>query len=86
MAVLTPQQEDFPRWYQDVLTKAKLAENGPAHPLPYRVAVGPDNLGGLGCRDSGVEHVLDARCALGVGEGPPGPDDQQRRQAFPPIS
>lgn len=30
MAVLTPQNEDFPRWYQDVLTKAKLAENGPA--------------------------------------------------------
>ena len=30
MAVLTPQHEDFPRWYQDVLTKAKLAENGPA--------------------------------------------------------
>jgi prolyl-tRNA synthetase len=30
MAVLTPQQDDFPRWYQDVLTKAKLAEPGPA--------------------------------------------------------
>jgi prolyl-tRNA synthetase len=30
MAVLTPQQEDFPRWYQDVLNKAKLAENGPS--------------------------------------------------------
>jgi prolyl-tRNA synthetase len=30
MAVLTPQHEDFPRWYQDVLTKAKLADNGPA--------------------------------------------------------
>jgi prolyl-tRNA synthetase len=30
MPVLTPQLEDFPRWYQDVLTKAKLAENGPA--------------------------------------------------------
>jgi prolyl-tRNA synthetase len=30
MAVLTPQHEDFPRWYQDVITKAKLAENGPA--------------------------------------------------------
>lgn len=29
MAVLTPQRDDFPRWYQDVLTKAKLAENGP---------------------------------------------------------
>jgi prolyl-tRNA synthetase len=27
---LTPQADDFPRWYQDVLTKAKLAENGPA--------------------------------------------------------
>jgi prolyl-tRNA synthetase len=30
MAVLTAQQDDFPRWYQDVLTKAKLAETGPA--------------------------------------------------------
>ncbi|RDH79184.1 proline--tRNA ligase [Mycolicibacterium moriokaense] len=30
MAVLTAQQQDFPRWYQDVLAKAKLAENGPA--------------------------------------------------------
>jgi len=28
-SVLTPQAEDFPRWYQDVLTKAELAENGP---------------------------------------------------------
>ena len=27
--VLTPQSEDFPRWYQDVLAKAELAENGP---------------------------------------------------------
>jgi prolyl-tRNA synthetase len=30
MSVLTPQRDDFPRWYQDLLTKAKLAENGPA--------------------------------------------------------
>ncbi|MGH9567335.1 MAG: aminoacyl--tRNA ligase-related protein, partial [Candidatus Angelobacter sp.] len=30
MAPLTPQQESFPQWYQDVLSKAKLAENGPA--------------------------------------------------------
>src|SRR5437763_6147633 len=28
-AVLTPQAEDFPRWYQDVVAKAELAENGP---------------------------------------------------------
>jgi hypothetical protein len=27
--VLTPQAEDFPRWYQDVVAKAELAENGP---------------------------------------------------------
>jgi prolyl-tRNA synthetase len=28
-SVLTSQSEDFPRWYQDVLAKAELAENGP---------------------------------------------------------
>jgi prolyl-tRNA synthetase len=27
--VLTPQAEDFPRWYQDLVAKAELAENGP---------------------------------------------------------
>jgi prolyl-tRNA synthetase len=27
--VLTPQAEDFPRWYQDVINKAELADNGP---------------------------------------------------------
>src|SRR5215213_11917467 len=27
--VLTPRAEDFPRWYQDVISKAELAENGP---------------------------------------------------------
>src|SRR5438270_4342911 len=28
--VLTPQSENFPEWYQDVMAKAELAENGPA--------------------------------------------------------
>jgi prolyl-tRNA synthetase len=28
--ILTAQNEDFPRWYQDVVTKAQLAETGPA--------------------------------------------------------
>jgi len=28
--ILTPQTDDFPRWYQDVVAKAELAENGPA--------------------------------------------------------
>jgi prolyl-tRNA synthetase len=27
--VLTPQAEDFPRWYQDVIAKAEMADNGP---------------------------------------------------------
>ncbi|MDQ1446179.1 MAG: prolyl-tRNA synthetase [Acidimicrobiaceae bacterium] len=27
--ILTPRAEDFPRWYQDVVAKAELAENGP---------------------------------------------------------
>jgi prolyl-tRNA synthetase len=27
--VLTPQADDFPRWYQDVISKAELADNGP---------------------------------------------------------
>ncbi|MGB3055443.1 MAG: proline--tRNA ligase [Acidimicrobiales bacterium] len=27
--VLTPQADDFPRWYQDVLAKAEMADNGP---------------------------------------------------------
>ena len=29
MAVLTSQAADFPRWYQDVLNNAELAETGP---------------------------------------------------------
>jgi len=29
MSVLTPQERDFPAWYQDVIAKAQLAENGP---------------------------------------------------------
>ena len=28
-SVLTPQDQDFPRWYQEVVAKAQLAENGP---------------------------------------------------------
>ncbi|MDX6644724.1 MAG: prolyl-tRNA synthetase, partial [Miltoncostaeaceae bacterium] len=27
--ILTPQSEDFPRWYQDILARAELAESGP---------------------------------------------------------
>ena len=27
--VLTPRAEDFPRWYQDLINKARMADNGP---------------------------------------------------------
>ena len=41
--VLTPQAEDFPRWYQDVIGKAELAENGPVRGTmvirPYAYAI-----------------------------------------------
>ena len=41
--ILTPQAEDFPRWYQDILTKAQLAENGPVRGTmvirPYAYAI-----------------------------------------------
>ena len=29
MSVLVPQEQDFPTWYQDVIAKSQLAENGP---------------------------------------------------------
>jgi prolyl-tRNA synthetase len=41
--VLTPRADDFPRWYQDVLQKAQLAENGPVRGTmvirPYGYAI-----------------------------------------------
>jgi prolyl-tRNA synthetase len=41
--VLTPQADDFPRWYQEVLTKAELADNGPVRGTmvirPYGYAI-----------------------------------------------
>jgi prolyl-tRNA synthetase len=41
--VLTPRKDDFPRWYQEVLTKAELADNGPVRGTmvirPYGYAI-----------------------------------------------
>ena len=41
--MLTPRADDFPRWYQDVLQKAQLAENGPVRGTmvirPYGYAI-----------------------------------------------
>src|SRR6187431_1520791 len=42
-SVLTPQSKDFPRWYQDVVARAELAENGPVRGTmvirPYGMAL-----------------------------------------------
>src|SRR4051812_44034611 len=42
-SVLTPRAKDFPRWYQDVVAKAGLADNGPVRGtmviLPYGYAI-----------------------------------------------
>jgi prolyl-tRNA synthetase len=42
-SVLTPQATDFPRWYQDVVAKAELADNGPVRGTmvirPYGYAI-----------------------------------------------
>ena len=41
--VLTPQDQDFPRWYQDVVAKAEMADNGPVRGTmvirPYGYAI-----------------------------------------------
>ncbi len=41
--ILTPRSEDFPRWYQDLLSKAQLAESGPVRGTmvirPYAYAI-----------------------------------------------
>jgi prolyl-tRNA synthetase len=41
--VLTPQADDFPRWYQDVIAKAEMADNGPVRGTmvirPYGYAI-----------------------------------------------
>ncbi|HEY2983146.1 MAG TPA: proline--tRNA ligase, partial [Jatrophihabitantaceae bacterium] len=42
-SVLTSQSDDFPRWYQDVIAKAELADNGPVRGTmvirPYGYAI-----------------------------------------------
>ena len=49
--VLTSQAEDFPRWYQDVVAKAELAEPGPVRGSQVIRPVGLRDLGAHGRRD-----------------------------------
>ncbi len=52
--ILTPQADDFPQWYQDILNKAELAENGPVRGTmvirPYGYAIW-----------EGMQAAMDAR-------------------------
>ena len=56
--VLTPQSEDFPRWYQDVVAKASLADNGPVRGtmviLPYGFSIWERMQSELDARIKGV--------------------------------
>ena len=61
--VLTPRAEDFPRWYQDLIAKAQLADNGPVRgtmvirPTAYaiweRIQAGMD----ARIKDAGAENA-----------------------------
>ncbi len=50
-SVLTPQSEDFPRWYQDVVAKAEMAENGPVRGTMVIRPYGYAHLGAHAGRD-----------------------------------
>jgi prolyl-tRNA synthetase len=61
--VLTPQADDFPRWYQDVLAKAELADNGPVRGTmvirPYGFALWERMVAEVDARikDAGAENA-----------------------------
>ncbi|MBM3683549.1 MAG: proline--tRNA ligase [Actinobacteria bacterium] len=61
--ILTPRAEDFPRWYQDVLAKAELAENGPVRGTmvikPYGYGIWERMQAEMDARikDAGAENV-----------------------------
>jgi len=61
--VLTPQADDFPRWYQDVLAKAELADNGPVRGTmvirPYGYALWERMVAEVDARikDAGAENA-----------------------------
>jgi prolyl-tRNA synthetase len=61
--ILTPRAEDFPRWYQDVLNKAELAESGPVRGTmvirPYAYAIWERMVAELDRRikDAGAENA-----------------------------
>ncbi|CAN5496823.1 proline--tRNA ligase [soil metagenome] len=61
--VLTPQADDFPKWYQDVIAKAELADNGPARGTqiirPYGYAIWERMVAEVDARikDAGAENA-----------------------------
>jgi prolyl-tRNA synthetase len=78
--VITPQAQDFPRWYQDILAKAELADNGlrlPPVVAPIQVVViavtdEPATLDAVAAaersfRDAGLRVRADDRTSIGLG-------------------
>ncbi|WP_344535620.1 proline--tRNA ligase [Streptomyces albiaxialis] len=61
--VLTPRSEDFPRWYQELVGKAELAENGPVRGTmvirPYGYAIWERMQQGMDARikDAGAQNA-----------------------------
>jgi prolyl-tRNA synthetase len=68
-SVLASQAEDFPRWYQDVVAKAALADNGPVRGtmviLPYGFSIWERMQHELDTRIKGVgaENLLLPSCS-----------------------
>src|SRR5262245_49790146 len=69
--ILTPQSVDFPEWYQDVLTKAELSENGPVRGTmvvrPYGYAIWENMQAAMDARIKAV-GVLNAYFPLFIPE------------------
>ncbi|MEV5887107.1 hypothetical protein AB0L74_31325 [Streptomyces sp. NPDC052020] len=64
--VLTPRADHFPRWYQELITKAELADNGPVR----GTMVGPEGEARL------AERGVSVRCLVAADGSVPERDDQ----------
>ena len=54
--VLTPQADDFPRWYQELINKAELADNGPVRGTMVIRPYGYAHLGADAGRDGRADQ------------------------------
>jgi len=75
--VLAPRSQDFPRWYQEVLAKAELAENGPVRGTqvirPYGYAIWERMQAEM---DARIKVAVTVRCLVRPDGGVPEADDE----------